>query len=211
MKPEELTIEILEKACGNPVDRWQGNCAYLAHHACNLVGGHEIYGIYNGPIDPDGYWGDTGAVRSMARHGWVLLEDGRILDPTRWSFENAEPYIYIGDNNEEYDEGGNDFRASAYGIRPCPPAEGNPITLELENFEADMIEHLTQTPIAQVTRSQTFWLANLHYGLLESQGATGPVYNALVRNHMGAFIPVDNRRRAEREGRIQAEAESESA
>lgn len=30
------------------------------------------------------------------RHSWVLLDDGRVLDPTRWCFEGYPARVYVG-------------------------------------------------------------------------------------------------------------------
>ena len=201
MKPERLTIKKLEKVSGLPADEWHGKCADIAHVACNLVGGDEIYGIYNGFVDEDGYWGS----KALCRHGWVLLEDGRILDPTRWSFENTEPYIFIGKPGDptgdgEYDEGTQDLRARV--TRPCPEPKGDPLDLDIDPPNQLAIEQLTQTPIAKVTRDQMFWIANLPYDQLGM--FVHSAYNVLIENEMGVFIPIDNKKRAIREGRLQA-------
>jgi len=104
LKPEDLTIEALESSVNLAAELWHGKCSELAWAAIELLGhGDYAYGHYLGYVDPKGYWGKYSPF-SM-RHGWALLEDGRILDPTRWSFENVEPYIYVGDA-KDYDEGG---------------------------------------------------------------------------------------------------------
>jgi len=197
MKPEELTIEDLEKEVDLPAKKWHGNCSLLAHAAVRLVDdAHFVYGHYIGPIDEDGYWAKRAGLPN--HHGWVLLEDGRILDPTRWSFENKKPYIYIAENNGDYDEGGDSFRAKM--LKPCPRERGNEVDLEISDIERHLIEKLVAMPISNVTIVQLHWIANLPYEQLD--WAVGPIYDILIRHNLRGLIPIDNRNRAAREGRI---------
>jgi hypothetical protein len=96
MKPEELTVKAVEKAIRMPVRNWHGNCYAIACQIIKkkLVKGRAIYGHYKGPVAHTGYWKDQ-RDRPFQRHGWIKLADDRILDPTRWSFEDKEPYITI--------------------------------------------------------------------------------------------------------------------
>ena len=115
-KPEDLTIEICEKGIKEPAHKWHKRCHEIAHRIVDagLVEGSVCYGHYLGPIDPDGRWSNREGL-AFQRHGWILLPDGRILDPTRFSFENKDPYLYIGENADEYDEGGYEASVSFYG------------------------------------------------------------------------------------------------
>lgn len=201
MKPEDLTIEDIEQSVGNPTSDWHGACTLIAHHAWKLVGGHEIYGKYQGRVDKDGYWGGRRTLPN--NHGWVLLDDGRILDPTRWSFENVEPYIYIGSGGD-YDEGGNNMRAAFR--QPCPSAEnGRPANMKEVVASAPLFEHLTDTPFDEMTCEQAVWVANAPYEELDF--AVASIYETLIANKMGAFIPIDNLKRAIREGRVKDSGE----
>lgn len=196
MKPENLTIKRLEKESRLPAEQWHGKCTALAAVACRLVGGHEIYGDYLGPVHKDGFWGERRMLPN--HHGWVLLEDGRILDPTRWSFENVEPYIYLDFNDKEYDEGGNVKRGMFR--QPCPKPKGPLANLTPSLCAETLFEHLTQTPFEKMSREQAFWVANLGYD--ELGFAVAGIYQTLIDNDMDAAIPLDNKERAEREGRI---------
>jgi hypothetical protein len=198
MNPEELTIEMLEEEVGMPADKWHGKCHEIAWAADKLLGDSSVtapYGHYLGPIDPDGYWG--GRQGFPNHHGWVLLKDGRVLDPTRFSFENKEPYIFISEDGSDYDEGGNKIRAAMQ--RPCPSAMGGqPAELEnLKEYEVMALESVLKTPIKMVTREQMFWVANVSYDHLGVYVA--PVYTALGKNRMKALVPWDNWLRAVRE------------
>lgn len=195
MKPEKLTIKKLEQVSGMKTDQWHGQCTVFSALACSLVGGHDIYGDYCGPVDSEGYWKNR--LGLPIHHGWVLLDDGRILDPTRWSFENIAPYIYLDFNDRDYDEGGNVKRAMFR--RPCPGPGG--VLADFKPSTADMLfEHLTKTPYEKMTREQAFWVANLGYDELDF--AVGGIYETLLDNDMEAAIPIDNLRRARREGRL---------
>ncbi len=198
MNPEDLTIEAIEEYYELPAEKWHGRCSELAHAAIGVLEqGHYAYGHYLGHVDPDGHWGDRG----LHRHGWVLLDDGRIVDPTRWSFENVKPYIYIGDNDADYDEGGNRLRGAL--ARPCPSAkDGELANLEEVMASAMLFEHLTSTPFAEMTRAQAVWVANLSYADLGF--AVASIYETLITNGMKVFIPVDNYNMAVREGRVKA-------
>ncbi len=198
MKPEDLTIEDIENKLDLPTEHWHGKCTLIAHYAHWFIGGHEIYGKYQGPIDEDGYWENRRALPN--NHGWVLLDDGRILDPTRWSFENVEPYIYIGKNDDDYDEGGNNMRAAFR--QPCPSArDGRPANMKEVVASAPLFERLTNAPFNEMTIEQALWVANTPYDELDF--AVASIYETLIANKMGAFIPIDNIKRAIREGRIE--------
>ncbi len=200
MNPEDLTIEAIEEYYELPAEKWHGRCSELAHAAIDILErGNYAYGHYLGRVDPEGYWD----ARGVLRHGWVLLDDGRIVDPTRWSFENVEPYIYIGENDGDYDEGGNKLRTAL--TQPCPSAkDGELANLEEVMCSATLFEHLTSTPFAEMTRDQAVWVANLSYGDLDF--AVASIYSTLIAGGMEVFIPIDNYNMAVREGRIKPKA-----
>lgn len=207
MKPEELTIEDCEEALMLPADNWHGMCAGISSGiiSAGLVEGHAVYGHYLGDIATDGFWGRR-KHHWFVQHGWILLPDGRVLDPTRFSFENKPPYIYLWDNKTDYDEGGNKFRSAMN--KPCPKAEDSERGLmskparpwDVSQEESQAIESLVGTPFAEISFEQGYWIANLPYEDIAS--VVGLVYKALGRNGGKAYIPLDNWRRAEREGEV---------
>lgn len=102
-------IPQIEYLIGLTTEEWKGNC-YAVAVACvdaGVVEGEAEYGIWEGPIAPGSFFEG----RPLARHGWVRLPDGQIWDPTRWVFENVEPYIYVG-SDEFYDFGATRLRRS---------------------------------------------------------------------------------------------------
>lgn len=94
---------------------------------------------------------------------------------------------------EDYDEGGNRYRAD--NIRPFPAFNG---AREVEGFEpplTDMVQAMKgEQEIWSVEQLQ--WLSNLPYDVV-----SGPTLLYIKNNYsLGcAFVPVDNMRRAERE------------
>ncbi|MEP3667756.1 MAG: hypothetical protein ABJN42_13610 [Roseibium sp.] len=112
--PFPLDPGALAEAIGIPLEDWPGNChgvaeAVLRHaptEGMRLVRGH-----FTGHVDRDSVYHRGG----LQQHSWLRLEDGRILDPTRWAITSPKrPHIYVG-VNDDYDEGG-----LASGMRARP-------------------------------------------------------------------------------------------
>lgn len=107
------TAEELADAIGVPLADWPGNCYVISRAVLDraLVSGVARGGQWVGRIAPGSYFHHklTDGGRRLAvmprgiRHGWVELDDGRVLDPTRWVFEGASPYVYVGPNRGEYE------------------------------------------------------------------------------------------------------------
>lgn len=200
--PEELTIEDVEQALDLPASKWHGQCYGIATGIleAELIEGDPIYGHFLGDISDEGFWrGRKG--HPFVQHGWILLPDGQILDPTRFSFENEDPYIYIGDGGTDYDEGGDMWRAAT--LQPCPVPKGDRVKnqgWELGTNETFAFQLLTGTPFDKMTTEQVFWIANLPYAAMSSYIPI--VYPVLKRYDMTGLVPLDNWRRAFREGLI---------
>lgn len=138
--PESWTIAGLAAATGIPVPDWVGDCfgICLAIADRHLVAGKLVHGVYYGPVDPrspflpppkpwtyaqekeygpiDGLEPDEIAFEQ----GYILLPDGRVFDPTRWTFEMVRPYVYIG---------------------PADEYEANPASMRLvEHYQAELEE-----------------------------------------------------------------------
>jgi hypothetical protein len=173
-----------------------------------LIPGSAVYGHWTGPIAKDSYFHRLGAgAGPFVRHGWILLPDERVCDPTRWVFEDVAPYLYVGEA-DHYDEGGDKFRVAMYGDRPPPAPQG-----ELKPFEPEGIAHVwvrnqfrpwMKTRETLLADNQVFHLANMPYSSLkEAVGTRGVkhLYDTIAqRTHTAiAWIPVDNTERARRE------------
>lgn len=198
--PEALTVDDCELVCDLPA-KWNGRCYAVAFSIveANLVDGVVVYGHYHGPISGKGYWADYKHL-PFVRHAWIKLADGRILDPTRWSFTNEVPFIYItdGDDSEYSDKWGRYM--SDLSSFPDFSEDATPMPLELKPEACQFLQHiLPREALSSLTVTQVHWIANLPYEML---GKFAPdVYQAICRAspHALAFIPLDNRRRCERE------------
>lgn len=203
MRPEDLTIQHVEQASKTMSRLWHGNCYGIACAIVEseLVDGVAVYGHYLGEVNPNGYWGNRDH-HPFIQHGWVQLDDGRILDPTRWSFENEGPYLaLIGPDDpkfEDYDEGGNSWREAMR--MPCPSTTTKPkVALDVRSETRQYIEQQLPEGMAfeDITMDQVFWLANTPYQQLGN--LAGDLYQAICKADAREFIPLDNRRLAERQ------------
>lgn len=204
------TLKQVERVLG-PARLWAGRC-YEVACACvaeGLVAGAAVYGHWLGPVHPRSYFGRLSTHPDFVRHGWVLLLDRRVFDPTRWTFTAERPYLHVGANEGEYDEGGNCLRETL--LRPPPRFDreeggrvyvlgdavlSSPAWSHVEELLAEDYSGDDHSP-GEVTAAQLFWLANLPYDRLEPHA--GEVYSCLRKLGHEALVPVDNLRRAERE------------
>jgi hypothetical protein len=44
---------------------------------------------------------ETGTLRGD-KHRWLVIADGRIVDPLRWVKEKVDPYVWVGRNTRVY-------------------------------------------------------------------------------------------------------------
>lgn len=89
-----ITVAEVEKAIKLPAKKWAGQCYGVATEMVKkgVVDGRAVYGIWWGLIHPKSLF----AGRAWTHHGWIVLYDHSVIDPTRWVFEHAKPYIYHG-------------------------------------------------------------------------------------------------------------------
>jgi len=205
-KPEELTIEEVEDWLDWPTERWHGQCFGVASQIVEqgLVEGAAVYGHYLGPIDKHGYWKSYYG-SSFVRHGWILLPDGRVLDPTRFSFENVEPYLYLEHNEKDYDEGGDRFRSRMYVHMPLPEAGGDRLLdWNMSEEQKQTVEILMGDNLEGFNLHRAAWMANLPYASIGEHA--GVLYDLLRENNATGWVPIDNWRRAIRDGYIEEKA-----
>jgi hypothetical protein len=134
----------------------------------------------------------------FTRHGWVVLKDGRVLDPTRWVFEDAQPSLYLGPPSEEYDEGGNRWRLAELSIPPKHETAGKQIELKAPRHVWAHIRKLLRDRAAGPSRlcyRQLVWLANCPLALLAEHAAA--IYKAIEDVGEVALIPFDNKKRVD--------------
>ncbi|RLA42151.1 MAG: hypothetical protein DRQ64_00215 [Gammaproteobacteria bacterium] len=198
---QALDIKQAERLVDIPPAQWHGRCYEIACalSAC-LPNSAPVYGHWLGPVDAEGWWG-TAVARPFVQHGWILFKDRpEIMDPTRFSFENAKPYIYLGPP-DHYDEGGNIWRDQA--ARPCPRFDH---TLKIIRFEEAtpnsalsrhlncLVPSIRMEKCLMIDVKQAFWLANAHYGRLEPFAKE--IYLGLEAADLMAYVPHDNWERA---------------
>lgn len=239
-----LRVAEVEQAIGVPAQDWKGRCFEIASLLVKtgLVKGHVVYGHWIGPIARSSVFADR-AHLGFCNHGWVLLDDGEtVIDPTRWVFEDKDPYIFKGsaadgvecidfcsedtldpvcrtcghleEEHEKgffspcklcrwpYDEGGNRLREKT---RRDAPEAGD------DEKKFAVLKHLSKADLAFVRRlfgkvrpgvkltwRQAHWLATLPYD--EYEGCAHAIYTALQKAGAVGLVPVDNERRAKREG-----------
>lgn len=206
MAKEDL-LHALEKASGLPAKQWAGKCFQMA--TClvrsELVSGVAVYGHWVGPVEKGSYF-DPGAKKppvAFVQHGWV--KDGKtVIDPTRWTFENKKPYVYIGES-DHYDEGGNRYRQSIYHTAPKFDYDAQPINLERKMsvstwrfVQSLLLSNGAELPNPQrmISFPQLVWLANQPPRVLEEHAAT--IYETIAAIGRRALIPIDNLRMVER-------------
>ena len=95
-------LEECEKALGEKAEAWVARCYEISCRivAAGLVKGVAVYGHWLGPVHPKSHF--AGKPRPFVQHGWILTDDGEVLDPTRWVFEAAKPYLYVGTEPDDW-------------------------------------------------------------------------------------------------------------
>jgi len=184
-----LSIEDLIAEAG-PTSEWEGQCYAIACIAAPLVGGEAVYGHWLGNVSSNGYWA---AYKDLAviRHGWVVLPNGNLLDPTRWSFEAVAPYIWEGHSGFPYDPGGQRLRRE---VRSAPPTPwGNVIHLNLSRKVQSHLGRILEIEWTKgdLTALELGWLACAPLDDLEPYAPE--FFQALIEANLGAFIPIDHR------------------
>jgi len=217
---KKLTVAQAVKIVGSPAKEWHGRCMEIAAKLAPHFGGVAVYGNWLG--ERKGFWkkrADGGPVH----HGWIVLPGPRgdyteatetIVDPTRWSFEDVKPYIWSGQNDGNYDEGGNEFRFA--NIR-TPDGDGDDVRLVFKNeFIYDRIGDLLDDSMLNFSRcncglpkSFVYYIANLPPAEL-GWFIVAEVYEALDRAGCRAFIPLDNWKLVDRRFGLKPVVEAES-
>lgn len=104
MDPFPTEPAAIAEAIGLPLTDWPGNCHAVAERVLRRLptqGMRLVRGHFHGWTSPASVYG-----RGPQQHSWLRLQDGRVLDPTRWAFDQpGKPYLYVGEN-DAYDEAG---------------------------------------------------------------------------------------------------------
>lgn len=164
-KPRALpTLEQCEKAIGEKAEAWVARCYEIscAIVAAGLVDGEAVYGHWLGDVAPGSHFADRGRM-AFIQHGWILLKDGRVLDPTRWVFENVAPYLYVGEEpdhwsvtpcanckllKEEHRDDGPEDQCEMFEVEKWPYDEGG-------NQWREAMNHGRPAPVPEGPRRKT--------------------------------------------------------
>lgn len=198
------TLKKCETALKLPAAKWAGRCheIALALVEAGLVPGCAVYGHFTGRVHSLSYFGDRAGL-GFVRHGWVQLPDGRVFDPTRWTFEAKSPYLYVG-SPEDYDEGGTKLRAAQHGPPPDYDADERQFEFSPHVLPSEawcFVEKLLRVDVLEqdpgvLSFPQVLWLANCSVDTLQPHAQA--IYEALGALHQSVLIPLDNLRKLER-------------
>lgn len=187
-----------------PAREWAGRCYEVAVKLLDLSdtidspiegrfrqGTRAVYGHYLGDRSPTGAFPYRPA--PFEQHGWLVLPDGAIFDPTGWAFTSREPQIILAlAGDPRYDEGGNRWREAIEAPPPAWDPEARVAALAIgEEPAREYVARLLGAP-PSIALPQAMWLANLSRGRLGEHAPA--VYRALLDAGLEAFIPIDNRR-----------------
>jgi len=198
MKTLQLTIPDIEAAIDLPVEKWVRKC-YGVAKACvdkGLMpeGSEPAYGVWRGPVHSNSVFFDRSVVFGRVRHGWVVLPDETIFDPTQWTLSQpGEPFLFQGTSLQYSEAAG----LLALDVPDPPPAQGQQLNLH-GLLDPDLASRVASLLRAEPpwTAKQVFWLANLPLSALDHDAPA--LYAAFKALGLLEFVPFDNRTRAAR-------------
>lgn len=187
-------MQLLAEKIGIPLGEWPGNCYAIACALvrCGAVEGRAVYGHYLGPVAP----GTMFDGKPIIQHGWVETADGRIVDPTRWVFEDVAPYLFEADAcaATDYDEGGNVFRGACLGQPPAHDPGGRVVPIEDPEAKVLVSGLLGREGIQEaLCTAELHWLGNQLPHALGNRASA--LYAFLARVGERGWIPIDNWRK----------------
>lgn len=176
-----------------PVGTWPTRCYAVADALFRSglirdsgLGPHwRAHGAWDGPVAP----GSPFAARGVAQHGWIEFERGFVVDPTRWVFEDVDPYLAVAPIGE-YDLGKTRLVDRSRMRRPrTGPGEGRPLDVDPDGVLAQVLGRLvgpgpwTDAHLREVTT-----------GPAEDVGPDLPAFvDEVVGMGLGAYVPADIR------------------
>lgn len=189
---ERMPIDRVGALIGIPVEHWPGKCYEVA---CAMIQAFRwgaraapVYGLFKGHISSE-----CTLFSGMARHGWIQLQDGRMVDPTRWVFRAKAPVIEVfvpgsdafDQAREDYDEGAQalaafstlpemDSRQPAHTLPKFLQEIWSRVTIEVcppETASVNQLAWLVRTAASRVTIHESIELCAWY----ERQGLDGLV------------------------------------
>lgn len=192
MKKYNFDPKIVAEQISIPLNKWEGNCYGIACQMLihDVLEGRPCYGHYHGAVAPDTLFSG----RQIVRHGWIETKDGYIVDPTRWAFENVEPYIFTKKKTlaKEYDEGGQKLLKLNMAPAPEHDALKAVCTIDDESMSFFISSMLKRKKIQnQLTVAECHWLGKLPLDVLGDNAKK--LYQFMIDKKEGAWIPFDNK------------------
>jgi hypothetical protein len=204
MSIEHLSnVQWVARRIGIPLDEWpdrEDMVAYQVSHVFEI--GSYADGHYLGLVDPDAPRFGVNSKLPMQGHSWIELPDGTIVDPTRWVFENVEPYVALiaptDARHHDYDVTCARWVEGIYRRRPEPSDERQVGLLLPFNPRADICLLLdlklegAEYPecVLRVSHEQAVWLAELPPNVLDPL-VVEQLYGALMAAGMRDAIPLE--------------------
>ena len=183
-------VNEISKSINKPFESWKGNCYYISCLIVKsgLVEGKAVFGKYYGYIDN----GSMFAGSIFTNHGWIETPEGQIIDPTRWVFENKEPYIFeTNKNNKDYDRGSNIMKEIFVSSVPEFNSSGRVIEInnnEIEGILASFLGDKKEDNVVCV--GQAMFVGSQSLKLLGDNAK--PLFTWFKDNSLEVFIPLDN-------------------
>lgn len=184
--------QTVSEKIGIPLNDWAGNCYGIACQMLvhEVLEGRPCYGHYHGKIAPNTLFSD----RPIVQHGWIETKDGYIIDPTRWVFENVEPYIFTNKKNlaKEYDEGGQ--RLLKLTMPPIPEHDSSKAICSIDDKKmAFLISSMLKRKNVQtqLTVMECHWLGKQPLDMLGDNAKD--LYQFMIDKNQSAWIPLDNK------------------
>lgn len=193
--PQEIA-----KIIDTPLTDWPGACHAIASM---MVKEADTIGLPEGSVVTRGHWvgpihEDSGFRGPIAQHSWVTIPDGRVIDPTRYVFENLPPYIWEGDegDQDDYDPGSNKVRKVISGDRPWPevgPEDTKLIHLGLDTTSRDFLRAAGAGMMSDnyFSNRQLIWIAHLD-PYVSDREILHRIWREIDRAGLRAYIPYDN-------------------
>lgn len=173
----------------NISESWPNNCYAVATALVDLLPltARTAYGFWYGTdVRNPG--------EELSRHGWALL-NGFVLDPTRWVFEQREPYLFVQKTSKakEYDEGMTQLREAFEHSSPKRDLSQKQFAFKWDLDETTFLTNLFGESRSWniLTCEECFWIANKPpkriLPIVES------FYKQLKGYDLLALVPIDFR------------------
>ncbi len=95
------TIQELAYSINLPTNDWNRRCGEVIANVLKdgILDGQLKWGYYIGFIHQNSIFCENALIKEID-HFWLELDDGRVLDPSKWIITCELPYIYIRNDND---------------------------------------------------------------------------------------------------------------